>query len=861
MTQFTVRLLGSVEIRDAAGRESETLPRQPKRLGLLAYLAFARPRGFHRRDKLVALFWPEDTQEQARHSLTQALHVLRTELGDTAIKGRGQSDVAIDEALISCDVVEFESAVEDGEYEKALELYRGDLLQGLFVREALEFERWLEDERTRLREKAAGAAWALAHEHIRADCLVDAERTAQRALLLVLTDEGEVRRFIQALADAGDRAAAVRFYEKFAQRLRSEYEIEPDPATVAVVQALASAQADHHGTSLASGNAVAAAPASRVTSSVGMTPIEARTTKTPFTQNKRFRIVVAAAAFVVALIAAAILLPRWSGRALDPNRVLVVALADESGREEITTLGRMAQDYIIQVLTDGRFAKVVDPLTALAVSQNVAAAAVESEPDDVLALADEGQAGTVVSGSYYTEGDSVFIQIRITDANDGSVMQSIGPVVGSLAAPSELVGRLGKAVGAALAPLLNRDLTSWGPAVQPRSIKAYQAYTEGLEAYLETKHAEAARLFERAAAADSTFTRAVLWAVNNYKWAGQTSAERSYYAKADSLLAPLVESRERLTPYERCRLDFAMALGPPPDFAALYEATRCTAEQAPGSDIAKRELSLLAYQMNRPREAIERLGELDPDRGLMKHCRCYWPAVAKAYHMLGNYEAELEAARQARNRFPENVLWLAEEARILAALGRLDEVAANLDAIRSLTSGERVSRYLYYVAIALRAHGHRDAALGLFNEAIVRMQSRPHDSEDARGALAWFLYNAERWDDALRLYEELADEYPENTVYVAVLGQLAARRGDRAEAMKFSEKLGSLEDPVLQPRHTLWRAKIAALLGDREEAMNLLQRALDQGVNFGYGTWLYDDIDLQALRDYPPFQEFMRPKG
>ena len=222
MTAFTVRLLGSAEIRDAAGRPSATSLHQPKRLGLLSYLATARPRGFHRRDKLVALLWPEATQAQARHSLSQALHVLRSELGDAAVKSRGDSDVALNDALITCDVVDFERAVDDGDYEHALELYRGHLLDGLFIRDAPEFERWLDDERTRLRERAAGAAWARAHEHLGAGRLVEAERTAQRALRLIGTDESEVRRFVQALADAGGRAAALRFYEKFARRLRSE---------------------------------------------------------------------------------------------------------------------------------------------------------------------------------------------------------------------------------------------------------------------------------------------------------------------------------------------------------------------------------------------------------------------------------------------------------------------------------------------------------------------------------------------------------------------------------------------------------------------------------------------------------------
>jgi len=166
---MAVRLMGSVEIRDASGSRLDALTAQSKLFALLSYLVTAQPRGFHRRDKLVALFWPESSQEQARHSLSQALHVLRDELGEAVIMNRGGEDVAIDQAAISCDVVEFERAVDAGEHDRALKLYRGDFLEGWFIREAPEFERWLEDERTRLREKAAGAAWALAHEHIGSD--------------------------------------------------------------------------------------------------------------------------------------------------------------------------------------------------------------------------------------------------------------------------------------------------------------------------------------------------------------------------------------------------------------------------------------------------------------------------------------------------------------------------------------------------------------------------------------------------------------------------------------------------------------------------------------------------------------------
>ena len=74
-----------------------------------------------------------------------------------------------------------------------------------------------------------------------------------------------------------------------------------------------------------------------------------------------------------------------------------------------------------------------------------------------------------------------------------------------------------------------------------------------------------------------------------------------------------------------------------------------------------------------------------------------------------------------------------------------------------------------------------------------------------------------------------------------------------------SEELANVDFSFLNGIHTLWRGRIAALLGDREEAMALLLEAHAQGRPFGW-SW-HRDVDLESLRDYPPFQEFLRPKG
>jgi len=638
----------------------------------------------------------------------------------------------------------------------------------------------------------------------------------------------------------------------------------PDDVAAAVSQALAKAPADRYQTADAFGEAIAAARVRLITPGGGITPQDLRPPRAAAIRRRRVGIAAVAAAVVIAALGAVLLLSRRSGGGLDPNRVLVVAFADQTGSGESSALGRMAQDYVIQVLTDAGFAEVVDPLTALAVSQNVAAGSMGKETGDLRALADEARAGTVVSGVYYAEGDSLAIQARITDARDGRLLGTVGPLVGSDSARRELVARVGQAVTAALAPLFDADLTSWeATTLQPATYEAYEAYSDGLAAYLRAEGpedaSEAARHFERAVAADPTFSLARLWAAQAYLVAVYGFEDR---AKAESLLAPLVESRGRLSRYERCRLDFVVGAGLRGNLSAGYDAARCMAQAAPGSEDAGREVALFTLRVNRPREAIGLLKQLDPDRGLMKQWPVYWAYLAAAHHLLGDYAGELEVARQGRQRSPGDLDILAAEASALAALGRVDEVDAVIAAMRSVPSRDMLGRFLAVVGTELRIHGHPAAARVVFDEAIVWYRSRPLDIEERRAGLADALYRAERRDEALRVYQELAEEFPQNPTYLGRLGKLAARRGDREEALRVSEQLRqSVVVGWGGGRATVQRAGIAALLGDRDQAVTLLRQVL--GVTYSYADVYppHQDVDLEPLYDYPPFQELMRPKG
>src|SRR5918993_1137243 len=100
-----LRTLGTLALRDPNGEDLHSVLAQPKRVALLAYLAIARPHGFHRRDTLLALLWPELDEQHARGALNQALRHLRTALGKEAVPSRGDGEIGIDVRALSCDSV------------------------------------------------------------------------------------------------------------------------------------------------------------------------------------------------------------------------------------------------------------------------------------------------------------------------------------------------------------------------------------------------------------------------------------------------------------------------------------------------------------------------------------------------------------------------------------------------------------------------------------------------------------------------------------------------------------------------------------------------------------------------------------
>lgn len=232
-------LLGGIELLGAPGGVADRLLAQSKAVALLAFLALSPERRYQRRDLLVGLLWPELDQAHARAALRKALHEVRSSLGNV-VASRGDDELAIAADVLRCDVEAFNAACDRGRLAQALEMYRGDFMPGFFLSGCVEFERWVEDQRTSARERAAAASWALALAFEGENQFSHAGSWARRTVRHAWNDERVLRRALAMLDRLGDRAGAVKLYEDFAARLRADLDVEPAPETTALIKAIRS---------------------------------------------------------------------------------------------------------------------------------------------------------------------------------------------------------------------------------------------------------------------------------------------------------------------------------------------------------------------------------------------------------------------------------------------------------------------------------------------------------------------------------------------------------------------------------------------------------------------------------------------
>ena len=543
-----LRMLGGIGLSGADGAELDALLRQPKHLALLAYLAMPRPGTWHRRDSLLVTFWPELDQGKARPALRRALHILRGHLVDGAIRSRGDDEVSLDPALISTDVAAMAEDLSAGRHADALARYAGDLLPALHIPDAEEFEKWLGNERSRLKTQALKAAALLAESRESSGDIAGAVDAARRCAELDPDDEVAARRWITLLDRAGDRSQAFAVYERFRDHVAEEFGVRPSAETVALLDAVRtrrdlptpSASASSS-TSVSSSPQHSSAASHRVAETevaddLHPSSLRASSIKTPTGSQSRARLWFALGVTGLAGAVAVFAVLRREVTTVSGAKPALAANTIASASRSLVVLpmenetGDPKQAYLAAGLAEG-VARRLEGMGGLTIRSGARSEWPAATRHDLKSVGRQFGSRILLKTTLAWRGDSFEVRAAVVDV-ETSGEKHIPPrrftIAGLRTIESELA--------AAVAGEIFRVPMPAVPRVSERAInpESYRLMLEGWYQQMTIRnHAAAKRLFERAVAVDPSNSRA---------WAGLTAA---WSFHAGSEMVPFDEGYNR----------------------------------------------------------------------------------------------------------------------------------------------------------------------------------------------------------------------------------------------------------------------------------------------------------------------------
>ena len=540
LTLGRVRLLGA----DDAGTAPASV--QPKRVALLAYLALTTT-GSVRRDALLALFWPELGDEEARRALRQALHHLRRAIDADLFLSSGD-EVSLRSGALRCDAVVFEQFVAEQRFEDALALYHGDFFAGFHVEDvAADLEEWVERTRARLKRRAAGAAWSAADAAVATGNAERAIELGRRACELEPDQETGWRRLMTLHDRLGDRAGALRTYEDLAARLEREYDATPAAETKALADRI---RTNERAPSVPASSSITPASSDEPPTIIPVAKPDSHHRRRLLRPGVVLGLVGALAIFAVAGAS----IRSWvddddepslvsTGSLARKDRVVVADFVDLAG-DRLLTAGitevfrvDLGQSPIVRVLSSRQVAGALERMERAPDTPLDAALARE--------VAEREGAKAIVTGTVANVTGAFTVTAQLVSTDKGEVLAAIRETATDSSQLISAVDRVSKALRRRIGESL-RSLRASPPLAEgtTASLAALRVYTEANRLVLLSRRPEAIRKLEQAIALDTAFASA-------YNSLGQVYGSLGETGRAQAALRRAVAHQRRLPFLER----------------------------------------------------------------------------------------------------------------------------------------------------------------------------------------------------------------------------------------------------------------------------------------------------------------------
>ncbi|MGH7459645.1 MAG: BTAD domain-containing putative transcriptional regulator, partial [Longimicrobiales bacterium] len=520
---------------------------QRRRLALMALLAVSRrPLS---RDKLIGYLWEESDIDKARRLLSESVYQIRKSLGEDVIVTNGD-EIRLNPAVLWSDVEEFSDALQSGDEERAVALYKGPLLDGFFISDATEFEQWLDRERDRLGRDVAAALTRLAQ---RAEQRLDFPAAEQWWRRLCQHDPyGTVPALglMRVLDAAGNRADALKYARAHASRLYDDLGADPDPQVEAFARELRSALAPSTPVRIA---ATVSEPARIPPDPVAETSF-AEPRVPPSVQptpalivgpgTKRWPRRVTLALVMIAIVTTVVIMTIKPGRtdtAEKGGRLTIAVLPASNPKSDPSLANDVVQLLSINLDGAGEL-RAIDPHRVLA---RIVADRAEISPEHGARLANGFAAQMFVLVRVIPAGNHVTITASLYETANPDKLPRRAQVDHQRDSLHVMVDKLSRELLGTSGLLPGGPLRSVA-AVTTKSYPALKLYFQGDEHFLASRYREAVDFFKQAVAQDSNFALAHYRLSAAEEWNFDFVAARASAVRAQRLGERLPLQQRRL---------------------------------------------------------------------------------------------------------------------------------------------------------------------------------------------------------------------------------------------------------------------------------------------------------------------------
>jgi len=516
------------------------------------------------------------------------------------------------------------------------------------------------------------------------------------------------------------------------------------------------------------------------------------------------------------------------------SRIAVIPYENRTNDSNLDALGDMAADWIARTLTNLEDRKIVQ-------YDNV---------KDHLALFNDNQdafmeqtgAEQLVRGKFYQEGEELIFESKIINPLTNEVIFALPIIRGNKEKPSTIIHELSERITGYFA---FDNVYNYGP---PPTYEIFQTYLEG-QKYHGVDNAKARSFFRRAIDLDTTFMAAHIYFFYSY-------SNRGEYEQADSVFKLF----QRRFPREQHFLEAmeGLLIG---DLEKEYNGTKGILNKDPKSLMANLSFINAARFFNKPQTAITIAQNINPSTFKFdKPPQIWWLRnYVLALSRLGRYEEAANLLRLLPSEVaPSYYYWQ----QLYTQQNQTDSLEVLIQTMEN--NGEvatSILATLYKIAYDYGAINDSTNQMKWGNQIIDFINNRPESAESPLlKELGKAYYITEDYENMLGVYEQIKNKYGETWDYLVHVGFAYAKLGNKEQATIFLKKYQNLETRYSHGQFKYAQAIIYAGLGEQAEAMRLLRLAFKEGYDFNSRRYNYS-YELASLRGYPPFEEFVKPKG